>query len=217
MTTPGLGERLLIKALTAIWRRRDPPQIPTRGFSTNPSDNIQIPMNLVMPLADNSPYGRARLVQALAGAVQEVIAGLDNTQIVHFARFSIVGDDLCMFSYYDGDFSNYIRDFIYNVGSGFDALLPFIKDAPPLPVEQHPDEFIEWVKNRDALQLEYPASALALGPDDDRDIVKMSRRLVLLLDECQRTDPPTNVQLFAYRSYPGYTVAQIRHALEIGW
>jgi hypothetical protein len=217
MATTGMGERLLVRVLTAIWRRKDPPALPGHDYSTNPSDNIQIPMNLVMPLADNSPLGRARLIQTLAGAVQEVIAGLDNTQIVHFARFTIVDANLCMFSFYDGDFSNYIRDFIYNVGSAFDGLLSFIKGHPPLPVEQHPDEFIQWVKDHDALQLEYPTSVLQLGPEDDRDIVKMSRRLLLLLDECSRTDPPTNVQLFAYRSYPGFTVAQIRNAFKIGW
>jgi len=217
MSITDMSERMLVRALTAIWRRKDPPVLPERAFSTNPSDNIQIPMNLVMPLADTSPLGRARLIQTMAGAIPEVVAGLDNTQIVHFARFTIVEENLCMFSFYDGDFSNYIRDFIYNVGSAFDALLVFIKDHPPLPVEQHPDEFIQWVKDRDAIQLVYPDSVLALGPEDDRDIVKMSRRLVLLLDECRRTDPPTNVQLFAYRSYPGYSVAQIRHAFEIGW
>ena len=99
MATTGMGERLLVRVLTAIWRRKDPPVLPTHPYSTNPSDNIQIPMNLVMPLADNSPLGRARLIQTWAGAVQEVIAGLDNTQIVHFARFTIVADDLCMFSF----------------------------------------------------------------------------------------------------------------------
>ena len=217
MSITDMSERMLVRALTAIWRRKDPPVLPERPFSTNPSDNIQIPMNLVMPLADTSPLGRARLIQTMAGAIPEVVAGLDNTQIVHFARFTIVDDSLCMFSFYDGDFSNYIRDFIYNVGSAFDALLAFIKDHPRLPVEQYPDEFIQWVKDRDALQLEYPASVLALGPEGDHDIVKASRRLVLLLDECRRTDPPKNVQLFAYRSYPGFSVAQIRHAFHIGW
>jgi hypothetical protein len=217
MAVTDLGERLLVRALTAIWRRKDPPTFPTSAFSMNPSDNIQVPMNLVMPLADSSPLGLARLIQTMAGAVEEVVAGLDNTQIVHFARFTIVQGNLCMFSFYDGDFSNYIRDFIYNVGSAFDALLLFVKDRPQLPVEDNPDEFIEWVKERDALQLEYPTSALQLGPEDDRDIMKITRRLILLLDKCNRTNPPKNVQLFAYRSYPGFSVAQIRHAFDLGW
>jgi hypothetical protein len=211
----GWAERLLVKALIAIWRRRDPQTIPTRPYSMNPSDNVQVPMNLVMPLADNSPLGRARLIQALATAVPQVIAGLDNTQIVHYGRFDIVDDNLCMFSIYDGDFSNYIRDFVYNVGQAFDALLAFVKDPPPLPVEDHPDEFIDWVLARDAVQL--PESITDLGPEDDRDILKLSRRLVLLLDACRRADPPKNLQLFVYRAYPGFSSAQIRHAFKIGW
>jgi hypothetical protein len=174
-------------------------------------------MNLVMPLADNSPLGHARLIQALGGAVEEVIAGLDNTQLVHFGRFTIVDGNLCMFSFYDGDFSNYIRDFIYNVGAAFDALLAHVKDPPPLPVEEHPDEFIDWVMERDALQVAFPDTVLQLGPADDRDPVKVTRRLVLLLDACQRSDPPRNVQLFAYRAYPGFSVAQIRDKFKIGW
>ena len=56
------------------------------------------------------------------------MTGLNTTGIVHFARFSIVDGNLCMFSIYDGDFSNYIRDFIATIGSAFDALLMFIKD-----------------------------------------------------------------------------------------
>ena len=129
-------------------------------------------MNLVMPLADSSPLGHARLIQTLGGAVEEVIAGLDNTQLVHFGRFTIVDGNLCMFSFYDGDFSNYIRDFIYNVGAAFDGLLSHVKDPPPLPVEEHPDEFIDWVMERDALQVVFPDTVLQLGPADDRDPVE---------------------------------------------
>ena len=215
MSISGWGERLLIRALIAIWRRRDPQPIPPRRFSMNPSDNVQVPMNLVMPLADNSPIGRARLIQTLATAVPEVIAGLDNTQIVHYGRFDIVDGNLCMFSIYDGDFSNYIRDFIYNVGEAFDGLMGFVKDPPPTPVEKHPDAFIDWVMARDALQL--PENVTDIGPADDRDIRKLSRRLVLLLDTCRRSDPPKNLQLFVYRAYPGYSAAQIRNAFKIGW
>ncbi len=205
MTIATLGKGLLARGLIAFWKRRDPPVMPTRGFSMNPSDNLQIAMNLVMPLADPSPVARAKLIQTLAGAVPEVIAGLNNTAIVHFARFTIVDGNLCMFSMYDGDFSNYIRDFVYNIGEAFDALLAFIKDPPSLPVEDFPDEFIEWVRRHDSLQLPERITDLS------DDVLKLPRRLTLILDDCP------NTQLFTYRSYPGYSVAQIRDALEIGW
>lgn len=217
MSITDMGERLLVRMLTAIWRRKDPPVVHPHAYSTNPSDNVQVPMNLVMPLADNSPLGHARLIQTAGGAIQELIAGLDNTQLVHFGRFTIVDGNLCMFSFYDGDFSNYIRDFIYNIGAVFDGIMAHVKNPPPVPVAEHPDEFIQWVMERDALQISFPESILQLGPEDDRDPLKVTRRLVLLLDECRRGNPPRNVQLFAYRSYPGYSVAQIRDTLKIGW
>jgi hypothetical protein len=67
------------------------------------------------------------------------------------------------------------------------------------------DDFIEWVDAHDALQL----------PEDVTDLsdnlLTLPRQLTLLLDACP------NAQLFAYRAYPGYTVAQVRQALGIGW
>jgi hypothetical protein len=203
-------ERLMSRALVAYWRKRDPYVPIERTFSMNPSDNVQVTMNLIMPLADPSPIGKARLVQTLASAVHEVIAGLNNTQIVHNGRFVIVGDNLCMFSVYDGDFSNYIRDFVYNIGGAFDGLLSFVADPPPLPVEDHPDAFVEWVKTHDAPQLPYQNIA-ALNPPSDPDLLKIPRRLVMAMDACP------NAQLFSYHAYPGFSDAQIRHALQLGW
>ena len=152
MTTPrqekvlaalsAFGKRLLAPFVVAYWRWREPVKIQKHAFSMNPSDSVQVAMNLVMPLADTSAVGRAYMAQALQSVRGEVIAGLNNTGIVHFARFTIVDGHLCMFSMYDGDFSNYIRDFIGNMGNAFDALLSFIKDPPTLPVEDHPKEFI---------------------------------------------------------------------------
>jgi hypothetical protein len=197
--------RLAERILVAYWRHREPPVIPQPTFSMNLSDNVQMAMNLVMPLADPSPVGRAYLIQTLFAAVDEVIAGLNNTGIVHFARFTIVEGNLCMFSMYDGDFSNYIRDFIYNIGSAFDALLVFVKDPPPLPVEANPDAFIDWVGRHDSLQLPEQVTALS------DDILTLPRKLALILDACP------NTQLFTYRAYPGYSAAQVREALKIGW
>ena len=215
MTTPrqekvlaalsAFGKRLLAPFVVAFWRWREPVKLQKHAFSMNPSDSVQVAMNLVMPLADTSAVGRAYMAQALQSVRGEVISGLNNTGIVHFARFTIVDGHLCMFSMYDGDFSNYIRDFIGNMGSAFDALLAFIKDPPTLPVEDHPEEFIEWISRHDSLQL----------PDDPTvlsdDVTRLDRRLTLILDA------NTNMQLFAYRGYPSYTVAEIRDALQIGW
>ena len=55
-------------------------------------------------------------------------AGLDNVGTVHFARFVIIGDNLCMISVYDGVFST-IRDFIATIGNVFDAVVRLVEDG----------------------------------------------------------------------------------------
>ncbi len=198
-------ERLVAPILIKYWRWRDPPTYDPPKFSMNPSDNVQVPMNLIMPLKDASAIGRAELAKALLGSVEQVVAGLNNTEIVHFGRFTIVDGNLVMFSIYDGDFGNYIRDFIYNVGTAFDGLLAFVKDPPPLPVESDPDAFIEWVRRHDALQM--PENVTDLSDD----VLRLPRDLAITLADND------NVQLFVYRAYPAFSAAQIRDALDLGW
>jgi hypothetical protein len=149
--------------------------------------------------------GRAEATEALTRATDEVLVGLNNVGTVHFARFDIVKGNLCMFSVYDGGFPAYIRDFISAIGTAFDAIMDLVKDPPPTPCAQHVDEFIEWVHAHDMLQLpEDPAAPSA-------DVTLLARRTLTLLY------PHRNVQLGFYRAYPGFSAAQIRDGLGIGW
>ena len=102
--------------LVPIWARLTPVKPLPGGVrpSIQPGDNLQSMMNLIMPLKteNRSPIGRAAAALAIAKNRDQIFAGLDNVGTVHFARFVIVNDNICMFSVYDGDFTNYIRDFI---------------------------------------------------------------------------------------------------------
>ena len=109
------------------WRQPTPPLPGGARVSIQPSENLQRMMNLVMPLKDKSAIGRARAAFAVAQNVDEIFAGLDNVGTVHFARFVLIGNYVCMISVYDGDFSNYIRDFIATIGSVFDAILKLVE------------------------------------------------------------------------------------------
>ena len=205
MARKGIGRRVMEKGLLAYWQRRDPQDPPRIPTSMNPSDNVQIALNLVMKLQDKSPIARARLGQALGPAMEEVFAGLNNTGLVHFGRMTVVDGYINLLTIYDGDFTNYVRDFVYNVGPAFNIILSFVADAPSLPVEDHPDEFVEWVMSHNALQL--PENSMDLSDD----ISTLPRRLALIMDDHDA------VQYFVYRAYPGYSMAQIRDALKIGW
>jgi hypothetical protein len=186
-------------------------------------DNVQCMMNLIMPLKDKSPVGRAHAAMAIAQHKDAIFAGLNNVGTVHFARFVIVGDNICMFSVYDGDFTNYIRDFIATIGEVFDAVVGLVEGGEKvIPCDKNVEAFIQWVHERDLYQVpDTPTDFLrdqerlngdkAVAPVND-DLTLLPRKMVLQL----RAN--ANVSLGSgYRAYPGFSVAQVRERLGLGW
>ena len=222
-----LRENLLFKRvaswiLVPLWARWTPvrrlPGGPHPSF--RPGDNVQCMMNLIMPLKIKSPIGRAEAALAIAQNKDAIFAGLNNVGTVHFARFVIVDDNICMFSVYDGDFTNYIRDFIATIGSVFDAVVELVEGGEDvLPSEENVEKFIDWVHAHDLYQV--PDTATDVLRDQEavngdttatNDLRKLPRDLILQL----RANP--NVSLGGgYRAYPGYSVAQVRQKFGIGW
>lgn len=207
-----------------FWIWKDPkPKLPGGPrLSQQPSDNIQRMMNLIMPLKDPSEIGRARTTLAIAQNVDEIFGGLDNVGTVHFARFLLLQDKLCMISVYDGDFTNYIRDFIVTVGSVFDAIMEQVEGGEAfIPTEENVEAFIEWVHEHDLFQApDYPTDLFALqdvakgippgGPP--HDLTLLPRDLILQF----HANPDVSLG-GGYRAYPGYSAAQIRDKLGVGW
>ena len=124
----------------------------TSGTTTGTT--VQSPLTLVMPVR---PEARAALraeveqLQALPPDRNPVITALDAIGTVHFARFVFLDDDerLAVITTYDGDFERYIMDFVDHIGPVFDMLLRHMVDPPPLPVQQHPEEFLAYVRRHD--------------------------------------------------------------------
>lgn len=204
----GFLKRVVERVLVAFWRIAAPIKTPEPGYSTSLPDNLQMHMNLVMPLADRTAVGQARAVQAVAANIDELFTGLSNVGTVHFARFDLINGNLCMFSVFDGDFRAYIRDFIMVFGSVFDSLLGLVEDPPPSPCTKHPEAFIDWIHRHDSFQI--PRDLTSLFPEE-KNIKNLSRDLVLLLDQ----NP--HVQIGRYSGYPGVSVAQIRDKTGLGW
>lgn len=202
---------------TPVTRRPGGPPV-----AMQPGDNMQRMMNLVMPLKDKTAVGRTKAAMAIAMNIDQMYAGLDNVGTVHFARFVIVDNNLCMFSVYDGDFSNYIRDFIAQIGGVFDGVVALIEGGEAVsPSEHNIEAFIDWVRDHDMYQipdmatdlLRYGTVAAPGGqPGVPDDLRLLSRALVLQLN----ANP--NVSLgMGYRGYPGFSVAQVRRQLGLGW
>ena len=199
------GKEVLTTGLAMAWAKVLPPGAPRRP-STAPSERLQRSLNLVMPLRFPALTMAGDLARDIFEASDQLLAGLSNVGTVHFARFVVIDGNLCVFTEYDGDFGAYIRDFIATLGSTLDAIMACVKDPPPTPVAKYPEEFVEWVRERDAFQL----------TDDPTDLITWN------LDTLQRDTivairRSRNVQLAMYRAYPGYSAAQIRDSLELGW
>jgi catalase len=207
-----------------FWAWRNPTQ-PLPGGprpAVQPSENVQRMMNLIMPLKDKSAVGRANAAFAIANNVDEIFAGLDNVGTVHFARFLLIGDYICMISVYDGDFTNYIRDFIATIGSVFDAVVELVEGGEAIiPSEKNIEAFIDWVHAHDLFQApDFPTDLFTLnklsgkaprakGPPELRSL---GREFVLQL----HANP--NISLGGgYRGYPGVSAADVRRKFGVGW
>ncbi len=202
-----------------IWRA---PKLKLPGGprpSIQPSENLQRMMNLIMPLKDGSPLGRAKAALAIAQNVDEIFSGLDNVGTVHFARFLLIDNNICMISVYDGDFSNYIRDFIATIGSVFDDVLALVEGSETLtPTTEHVEEFIDWVNAHDLFQApDFPTDLFGLqdsatGIPQRHKLASLPRELILQLNANR------NISLGGgYRAYPGYSAAQVRQKFGVGW
>jgi hypothetical protein len=190
--------------------------------SPQPGENLQRMMNLVMPLKDPSPMGRAMAAVVVANNVDEIFSGLDNVGTVHNARFLLLGDNLCMLSVYDGDFTNYIRDFIASIGSVFDEIMKIVEGGEELlPTEEKIEKFIDWVHEHDLFQVpDIPTDLFALQdsvkapgePVGPHPLRTLPRELILQF----HANPDVSLG-GGYRAYPGVSAAQIRKNHNMGW
>ena len=117
-------------------------------------DPVQNPLTLVMTL--RSPEARRALqaeleqLQALPRDQNPVIRALDGIATVHFARFVFLDDArLAVITTYDGPFDPYVNEFLDHIGDVFNTILRHMADAPPLPVQQHRQEFLDYVRRHD--------------------------------------------------------------------
>ena len=204
-------ERTIASATVRMWAGRLPkarlhrPSSPLTPRSPGFSDNVQRTMNLIMPLCDPSAAGRAKLLKLFITDGELILTALRNVGTVHSARFDFLGNNLCLFSVYDGDGAAYVRDFIVCAGAFFNDLMGHVKDPAPTPVERHVDEFIKWVAARDLVQL--PEDLTEVCPDFEY----LERCAAVLVHDFPE------LQIFSYSQYPSYTAAQIREGLQIGW
>lgn len=115
---------------------------------------VQRPLTLVMKAKSALAFAELKLtvqaLQALPEELNPVVKGLNKLATVHFARFVFLDDRrLAVITSYDGDFDDYINDFINEIGDIFNNLIKFMEDAPPRPVQTYRKEFLQYIKDHD--------------------------------------------------------------------
>lgn len=130
-------------------------EIPATPATQPAQTRVQNPLTLIMTL--KSPEDFAELnaqlshFQGLPPEQNPLNQALTATGIVHFARFVFLENNtkLGVFTAYDGSLGAYVNAFVDKVGKVFDLLLSHMADAPPLPVEQHRQEFLAYIQSHD--------------------------------------------------------------------
>jgi hypothetical protein len=132
---------------------------PTPG-SGSTSAAVQNPLTLIMTIKSEADFNAlSTLLHQIQSAPPEknpIWTALNKLKTVHFARFVFLENNskLAVITTYDGGFEEYINEFIDEIGDVFNALLARMKDAPPLPVQQNRQAFLDYVRKNDLRGIE---------------------------------------------------------------
>ncbi len=115
------------------------------GFSAALEGQVQNSINLYLPL--RNPAQAMSLVETLKEAGPQAHAALSSLRTVASARFVMepTGSALWVMTVFDGDMTSYLRDFVGVLADVFDAILVYVEGAPPLPVREHAQAYVDFV------------------------------------------------------------------------
>ncbi len=108
----------------------------------------QVSHGLNLTLELKNPLEMPLLLAGIALKLTQTREALKELHFVHFARFLPVRHHtaLLVITSFDGPLKPYVLDFAITIGDIFDLILGFVKEHPPLPVRDHPREFMEFVE-----------------------------------------------------------------------
>ena len=103
-------------------------------------------LNLVLELRD--PEQMTELLKVIREAEDEIRYKMKRLNSVHFARFLPTRGNaaLQVITEYDGTLETYLSDFVIEIGHVFNGMLAFIKNPPPLPIQEDPEAFYDFVR-----------------------------------------------------------------------
>ncbi len=115
---------------------------------------VQKPLSLVLQFLKPPTEGQAEKALKLGGDIAPG-GSIPGNGILHFAwviPIDFAAGKFLLSTVYDGDFEKYLDVFIDTGHANFDATLPLLVDAPPTPVQEHRQEFYDFVRRHDIAQ-----------------------------------------------------------------
>lgn len=139
-------------------------EVPSAGTSRPTGDisivkSAQPGLNLHLKL--KSPMQMPALLAAIQANSDRTHEALKSLHYVHFARFLPAWDMSALWvitvfdgaydmaddpNAYDDSMNSYLMDFVATMGDIFTAILDFVEEAPRLPVNEYPRDFIDFIK-----------------------------------------------------------------------
>jgi len=103
-----------------------------------------------------SPADAKIIAEKLPPLMPELFRANDAIGTIHYSRFAVLSEKTLLFlGDFDGEFALLMTDLAKLAGPIFDAIFQYVDNAPPIPVANNVDEFVEWMASRlvDAVNL----------------------------------------------------------------
>ena len=103
-----------------------------------------------------SPADAKIVAEKLPPLMPELFRANDAIGTIHYSRFAVLSEKTLLFlGDFDGEFALLMTDLAKLAGPIFDAIFQYVDNAPPIPVANNVDEFVEWMASRlvDAVNL----------------------------------------------------------------
>ena len=103
-----------------------------------------------------SPADAKIIAEKLPPLMPELFRANDAIGTIHYSRFAVLSEKTLLFlGDFDGEFAQLMADLAKLAGPVFDAIFQYVDNAPPIPVANNVDEFVEWMASRlvDAVNL----------------------------------------------------------------
>lgn len=92
-----------------------------------------------------SPADAKAAAELLPPLMPGIFQAQDTIGTIHYSRFTILSDKTLLFlGDFDGEFSQLMAEVAKHTGPVFDAIFQHVVNAPPNPIADHADTFVEW-------------------------------------------------------------------------